>query len=182
MKIYTKGGDKGMTSLLDGSRVEKYHPQIEAYGEVDQLNSYLGLLISQCSKFNELREFEKELFHIQNILFQIGTGLSCNSSEDISKFMKFEAEEIEKLETKIDSYSEALPELKNFILPGGSEAASMAHISRCQTRKAERLVCKIEKKEYQLILKFLNRLSDYFFALARMINHKLGVEDNIWKN
>ena len=183
MKIYTKTGDAGKTSLINGQRVVKYHPQIEAYGTADSLNSFLGLFVSSLKQEtnNEDLECYKQLHRIQNLLFDIGSALASQSEEEIKKYCKLKEEDIAALENKIDEYTETLPPLKNFILPGGSMASAHAHICRTKTRELERRVWELDKAEYDLITRFLNRLSDYFFVLARMCNHWTKNEELVWK-
>jgi cob(I)alamin adenosyltransferase len=180
MKIYTKTGDQGETSLIGGSRVPKSHARLEAYGTVDELNSLTGLLRSHCDEFPAV---DATLEVIQHRLFQVGSHLACENETIRSQLPKFEASWSELLETKMDEMSESLPPLKNFILPGGSEAACRAHICRTVCRRAERKLFAIggladTEKE---IGRYLNRLSDYFFVLARWFNLRLNVEDVIWR-
>ena len=164
MKIYTKTGDSGQTSLFSGERVAKYHDRIEAYGTIDELNSFIGLLRSE----NIDKYTEKTIINIQNILFDIGTELA------ITKEVKFEINKISPLHTKlledeIDFINKNLPPLKNFTIPGGCKLNSSADICRTVCRRAERLVIKLADKEKisPNIIIYLNRLSDYFFVLSR---------------
>ncbi len=164
MKIYTKTGDKGETSLIGGVRVPKYHLRIEAYGTVDELNSYLGYCAAAA-----LDETEKNrLKFIQDRLFTIGSNLASDPKSKMVVPDITEAD-IEDLELAMDTMNAKLPELKNFILPGGSRDLAMMHVARCVCRRAERLVTALaaEAEIESLILRYLNRLSDYLFVLAR---------------
>ncbi len=179
IKIYTKGGDKGSTSLIGGTRVPKYHDKIEAYGTVDELCSFAGLLRDQ-----DIDNYYKEiLLIIQNRLFVIESLLAADSEESAANLPKIEKSDITLLEKEIDKMEEALPVLTSFILPGGHTTVSYCHITRTICRRAERLTIKLSEK-YQideLIIKYLNRLSDYFFVLARKLSNDLNVEEILWK-
>lgn len=182
MKIYTKTGDKGQTSLLGGQRVNKNHPKLEAYGTVDELNSHIGLLLSFIKK--DIQDSEKEqnfLLQIQNHLFLLGSHLACLNDFDLKKFkvVDFSLEKISNLEDSIDQLEKNLKPLKNFILPGGSTSSSQAHICRTICRRAERLVATLENQD-PIGLMYLNRLSDYFFVLARHFNQLQSIDDVIW--
>ncbi len=177
MKIYTKTGDAGETSLLGGRRVSKADIKIDAYGTVDELNSWIGLIADQRIT-EDLQEF---LRNIQNRLFVIGSLLASN--REIKELQNIEDADIVDLEKAIDVESANLPELKNFILPGGSTIVSYCHITRAVCRRAERIV--VALTEYQqvddVVLKYLNRLSDYLFVLARKIAKNENVEEIEWK-
>lgn len=179
-KIYTKTGDKGETSLIGGSRVPKYHDRIEAYGTVDELNSYLGLIRDQ----NIGDKLKKKLCRIQECLFIIESSLATDTNVIIDKKLpQIIEEDIQLLETEIDQMNETLPELTNFVLPGGNILSSYSHIARTVCRRSERVVLKlsIKHKVKDLDLKYLNRLSDYLFVLARKFvydNNDLEIE---WK-
>lgn len=175
-KIYTKTGDDGTTGLLSGVRVKKSDLRLEAYGQVDHLNSTVGVLITSINDEN----IKNTLIEIQNKLFNLGSLLAC-PAEDIDKFKlkKIELDFISMLESKIDEMESDLPELKNFILPGGSLGSSYAHLCRTQARNVERRMIDLELAENSL--EFINRLSDYFFSLARYINKINGVDEIIWK-
>lgn len=179
-KIYTKGGDKGETSLLGGTRVPKYHDRIEAYGTLDELNSYVGLVRDQ-----EIGDHYKNiLFDIQNTLFLAESHLAADKEEHIRKLPKLSANSIQMLEIEIDKMNEEIPPLTSFILPGGHTIVSYCHIARTICRRAERLVIKLGN-QYQidpLIIQYLNRLSDYFFVLARKIAKDYGIEETPWKS
>lgn len=179
MKIYTKSGDKGQTSLLGGLRVSKNHARINAYGTVDELNAFLGLT-SDLEINNERIAF---LRLIQFRLFTIGSSLAA--PPDKSKVFKPDLEEndILSLEQEIDRMNESLPPMKNFIIPGGHQLVSNTHISRTVCRRAERLVIKLTENEKveEIVIRYLNRLSDYLFVLARMQAHELKIQEIPWK-
>jgi cob(I)alamin adenosyltransferase len=178
MKIYTKGGDKGKTSLLSGERVEKNHRRIEAYGCVDELNSFMGLLITEVA--NE--EHAAFLSEMQHTLFNIGTHLAIESKVAF-EVPPIKAEISEYIEKEIDRLNDALPPLKAFIIPGGTRAASTAHICRSVCRRAERLIIAIPETQSRNpeIVTIINRLSDYFFVLARFLNHQHKAKETVWK-
>jgi cob(I)alamin adenosyltransferase len=181
-KVYTKTGDKGYTSLLGGTKVFKNNLRIEAYGTLDELNSFVGLLSDYLS--SDKSKFVSESLQlniIQNNLFKIGSVVSKDPNKDIGfELPNVEKSDIEQLENWIDNFDKDLDELKNFILPGGHVYVSQAHICRTICRRAERL-CVLETIP-DIILIYLNRLSDYFFVLSRMISKKLSVNERIWKN
>ena len=180
MKIYTKKGDKGETSLIGGKRVPKYHDCIEAYGTVDELNSYLGLIRDQ-----EIDRLTKEvLFNIQNKLFVIQSSLALDPSvEDKFNLPQINQKDIEFLEKEIDKANETLAELKSFIIPGGHTFVSYCHIARCVCRRAERVTVKLAEsnKVEELNIKYLNRLSDYLFILARKLAKDLNINEDVWR-
>lgn len=180
-KVYTKTGDGGQTSLLGGTKVPKDDWRLDAYGTVDELNSFIGLLSDLMTK--HLRLFItpiNQLEEIQNNLFMIGSVLSYDSLGRIRIDLKNVTEEdVTKLELWIDEMDKVLPELKNFILPGGDEVISNCHICRTIARRAERRC--IPAIQYPIILIYLNRLSDYFFILARYSSHQLRYPEKIWK-
>lgn len=181
LKIYTKTGDKGTTSLIGGTKVSKAHIRIEAYGTVDELNSFIGLCIDYLSPLkinNVLRE-------VQDRLFTIGSSLACDPHKETKlKIPDLKEEDITLLENEMDAMDKVLPVMKSFILPGGHAAASCLHIARCVCRRAER--CGVRMKEEgdevpELIIKYLNRLSDYLFVLSRFTIHELKAEEIPWK-
>jgi cob(I)alamin adenosyltransferase len=180
-KIYTKTGDLGKTSLIGGTKVPKSHIRIEAYGTVDELNSYIGL-VSDYAANQEIKTFLKE---IQDRLFTVGSSLACDpDKEPLMKIPDLKEEDVKVLEKEIDRMNEELPVMKHFILPGGHVAVSTAHITRCVCRRAERLCVNMQEHEVfldALVIKYLNRLSDYLFVLARYIGHLLNVEEIAWK-
>lgn len=179
MKIYTKSGDKGTTSLLGGKRVMKSDLRIDAYGTVDELNSYIGLLRDQ--DVNQKRE--GLLKEIQDRLFTIGATLATEPGKDNVKRPDLLEEDLQLLENEIDQMEATLPPLKNFILPGGHQVVSFCHIARTVCRRTERCVIALMENEPvdELIVKYLNRLSDYLFVLGRAITQDLGVEEVTWK-
>jgi len=177
MSIYTRTGDKGETGLANGERVAKTSPIISFVGILDELNASLGFCVSNLKELshhdfsNEIKTLER----IQNNLFIIGS---------ISVFAKLEFEvekEILNLENLIDEYEKELPKLTNFILPGGHKVASQVHLIRTTARKVELLSHSLEHEEIKILTPYLNRLSDYFFVLARYINFKLNYPEVIWK-
>lgn len=175
-KIYTKHGDEGNTSLFGGKKLSKSDIRIEAYGTVDELNSYLGLVIAHCK--NE--EIANDLLHIQRILFRVGTILATNP-EKPQLIPEFNSDEITFLEKSIDEMELILPELKNFILPSGSLLVANTHVARTVCRRAERRITQLESTEIQhkKVLIFINRLSDYLFVLARKFAFDEKIEENI---
>lgn len=180
-KIYTKTGDKGETSLFDGKRVAKSDPRVESYGNIDELNSYIGLL----STLNIPKEIIDDLLQINRWLFQIGTDLASPLNSKLEfKIQRLGNEPIEFLEQRIDSLTERLPVLKNFILPGGTTESAHFQIARTICRRAERRCVELLQREIinQNILVFLNRLSDYLFVASRFVNHSKGFGDLLWTN
>ncbi len=178
-KIYTKTGDLGETALFGGKRLPKSHLRIEAYGTVDELNSFIGL-VKDVVQDQATQQILKE---IQDRLFTIGANLATDPSKNISPPDILDAD-IQVLENEMDRMDESLPVLKNFILPGGHTSVSFCHIARCVCRRAERLVVALNLEEpvEPLVIKYLNRLSDYLFVLARKIGQDLGVGEVVWKN
>jgi cob(I)alamin adenosyltransferase len=180
-KIYTKTGDGGLTSLLGGTKVPKNDWRIEAYGTVDELNSFIGLLgdklhISESSFSFSFLELEK----IQNNLFKIGSVLSYDMTADLKiELPNVTESDVKDLENWMDTMELTLLPLKNFIIPGGHEAISLAHVCRTVSRRAERNT--VQAIQYPIIMKYINRLSDYFFMLSRYIASEIGVEEKIWK-
>lgn len=181
IKIYTKTGDKGTTSLIGGSKVPKSHIRIDAYGTVDELNSYIGYLGDQFLH----DDTRKTLREIQDRLFTIGSSLACDpDKESLLKIPDLKEEDVERLEKEIDNMNMVLTPMKSFILPGGHIQISTAHIVRCVCRRAERKCVKMLEHDLYvdpLVIKYLNRLSDYLFILARFIAHELKVEEVAWK-
>ena len=179
MKIYTKTGDKGLTSLIGGTRVPKSSLRIDAYGTVDELNSYIGLLRDQDVNTSR-RPLLKE---IQDRLFTIGSSLASDPDKSKVKIPDLHAEDVSLLETEMDFMNEGLPELHAFVLPGGHSAVSFAHVARCVCRRAERLVVHLQADAFvaDLVAIYLNRLSDYLFVLSRRMAFELGVEEVTWQ-
>lgn len=179
MKIYTKTGDKGETSLIGGTRVPKSHIRIETYGTVDELNSYIGLLGSQVIA----KPYHKILKEIQDRLFTIGSSLASDPHKSKMKIPDLKEEDIALLENEMDLMNQALPELRHFILPGGTTAVSFCHLARAVCRRAERLAVALDCESFvdKQIIIYLNRLSDYLFVLARKLNNDVGAEEVMWK-
>ncbi len=178
MKIYTKTGDQGTTSLLGGTRVLKSNIRIEAYGTVDELNAHLGML----NDFDIGPTLKSRILRIQHELFDIGAYLACETSPEKFHLPLIKEAHIQELELEIDQMEEELTPLRNFILPGGHPAVSQCHIARCVCRRAERNV--IHLNEYQevsiLVIRYLNRLSDYLFVFARKLAKDFGIQEVIW--
>jgi cob(I)alamin adenosyltransferase len=187
MKIYTKTGDKGMTGLIGGTKVSKSHGRIEAYGTVDELNSFIGLLTDHLNLtppplFSGPAAFLRE---IQDRLFTIGSSLACDPEKESKLAIPdLKEEDIQQLEQEIDRMDATLPPMKSFVLPGGHIAVSTAHIARCVCRRAERGCVRLQDEQLfvePLVLRYLNRLSDYLFVLARYAAHQLLVPEIPWK-
>jgi cob(I)alamin adenosyltransferase len=179
MKIYTKTGDDGSTGLYGGERVSKDSLRVECYGTVDELNSTIGLVNSEI----KTESVKKLLFEIQNRLFTIGGELATPTEKKGMAIVKIQNSDIELLEKSIDNFEEKLEPLKQFILPGGTRGASFLHYARSVCRRAERLVTSLAQKEKvsDLILIYLNRLSDLLFVLARFENNENQVSDIPWQ-
>jgi cob(I)alamin adenosyltransferase len=178
MKIYTKTGDKGLTSLIGGTRVPKHHLRIESYGTVDELNSYIGLIRDQ-----EIQPEDKEtLKEIQDRLFTVGALLASEPEKSRMKVPDLHEEDIALLELEMDRMNEVLPPLKHFVLPGGNSIASFCHVARCVCRRAERIVVHLNEEEYvnENVIVYLNRLSDYLFTLSRKVVFDNNCEENKW--
>ena len=178
MKIYTKKGDQGQTSLIGGTRVPKHHLRINAYGTVDELNSCIGLLRDQDIS----KDIIGVLLIIQDRLFTIGSMLAADPERSKMKLPDILDEDINLLETEMDQMESNLPEMRNFVLPGGHQTVSFCHLARCVCRRAERLTVELseDNKLPERIIKYLNRLSDYLFVLARKLTHDLGAEEIPW--
>ncbi|WP_027390382.1 cob(I)yrinic acid a,c-diamide adenosyltransferase [Chrysiogenes arsenatis] len=185
MKVYTKTGDSGTTALLGGERVSKYHPHIVVYGELDELNSLVGMLHASLTTGTE-REF---LLGVQADLFQMGAWLALlPGSPLIERLAPLREEQVRQLEEQIDIWQGELPELKSFVLPGGDSSAALAHLARTVCRRTERGVCQLldalpegaYRIQIQRVAVYLNRLSDALFMLARVINVMRGVSENVW--
>ncbi|WP_194777450.1 cob(I)yrinic acid a,c-diamide adenosyltransferase [Pararhodonellum marinum] len=179
MKIYTKSGDEGTTSLLGGKRVSKAHLRIDAYGTVDELNAYIGLLRDQ--EINEKRgDFLKE---IQDRLFTIGATLATVPGKEKVKRPDLHEEDITVIESEIDRMEKTLPPLTRFILPGGHQVVSFCHVARTVCRRTERCVVALSELEHvdEMIIKYINRLSDYLFVLGRLIAQELKIEEVTWE-
>ena len=180
-KIYTKTGDEGKTSLIGGTKVFKSDLRIETYGTIDELNSHIGLVIDYTPDEHQ-RGILKQ---VQDRLFVIGSSLACDPDKETGMHIPdLKEEDITLLEKEMDSMHEKLPPMKHFILPGGHAAVSSTHIARCVCRRAERLCVNMQRHELfiePLIIKYLNRLSDYLFVLARFTARELHVPEIIWR-
>lgn len=180
-KIYTKTGDLGKTTLIGGTKVPKSHLRIESYGTIDELNSFIGLLCDQIQD----PATRQTLHEVQDRLFTIGSSLACDpEKEPKMKLPDLNEADIDFLEVEMDRMNEDLQPMKSFILPGGSLAISSAHVARCVCRRAERVCVHMTEEQMfvdPLIIKYLNRLSDYLFVLARFLGHLSGVEEVQWK-
>jgi len=178
MKIYTKKGDEGKTSLIGGTRVPKHHIRIDAYGTVDELNAHLGML-RDLSKNDRHREI---ILQIQDRLFVLGSNLAEDPETSRMALPRVSDEDVAMIENEIDRLESGLPALKSFLLPGGNTTVSQAHIARCICRRAERLVVRLDAEISQdpIILKYLNRLSDFLFVLSRDIARETGAAEIPW--
>ncbi len=188
MKVYTGGGDKGKTSLFSGERVAKHSLRIDAYGDLDELNSVIGALISTLPDSTD--QVREELLHIQARLFQAGAWLATTPGSSATEFLEqIPASVISDLEQRIDQLSDELPALKEFILPGGCTTASWAHIARNVCRRCERKATQLnieiqtdtEDSTLENVLVYLNRLSDYLFVVARYVNKVSNTQDQAWQ-
>ncbi|WP_177761060.1 cob(I)yrinic acid a,c-diamide adenosyltransferase [Flavobacterium sp. I3-2] len=185
MKVYTKTGDKGTTALFGGTRVPKYHLRIDSYGTVDELNSYIGLIRDQEINLR----YKEVLIDIQDKLFTVGAILATDPEKAILKngkerlnIPKISEEEVAQLENEIDAMEAGLPPMTHFVLPGGHTTVSYCHIARCVCRRAERLATELNDMEPTdlMVLKYLNRLSDYLFVLARKLSFDLKADEVKW--
>jgi cob(I)alamin adenosyltransferase len=181
LKIYTKTGDEGRTALIGGTKVPKSHIRIESYGTVDELNSYIGLCGDQLTDA-DARLLLKE---VQDRLFTIGAALACDpEKEPKMRIPDLKESDISLLEQKIDEMTDQLAPMKFFILPGGHVAVSSLHVARCICRRAERICVHMQEENIfvaPLVIKYLNRLSDFLFVLSRFVAHQLGVAEIPWK-
>ncbi|WGH75782.1 cob(I)yrinic acid a,c-diamide adenosyltransferase [Tenacibaculum tangerinum] len=185
MKIYTKTGDNGTTALFGGTRVPKHHLRIESYGTVDELNSYIGLIRDQ----HIANSYKERLTNIQSDLFTLGAMLATPPEKETLKsgkerlnIPKINEKSIQFLEDEIDLMNNDLPPMTHFVLPGGHQTVSFCHVARCVCRRAERLVVALNEEETisDTVLKYLNRLSDYLFVLARKLTQDLQAEEIKW--
>ena len=185
MKIYTKTGDKGTTALFGGTRVPKHHIRIDSYGTVDELNSHIGLLRDQDIN----PHYQKVLMEIQDLLFTVGAVLATDpekatlkNGKDRLNIPKISEAEVAVLEKEMDTMNAELPPMTHFVLPGGHQTVSFCHIARCVCRRAERLATALYEVEPfdEYTLKYLNRLSDYLFVLARKLSHDLQANEIKW--
>lgn len=179
MKVYTKKGDKGETSLIGGTRVPKSSIRIESYGTVDELNSWIGLIRDQ--EINP--EYKNQLKEIQDRLFTIGSSLASDPDKSKMKIPDLLDADITYLEECMDNMDEYLPEMKFFVLPGGHTTVSYCHLGRCVCRRAERIVIDLSQNDFvaELVPAYLNRLSDYLFVLGRKLTQDLEAEEIPWK-
>jgi cob(I)alamin adenosyltransferase len=179
MKIYTKKGDKGETGLLGGTRVKKSHIRIESYGTVDELNSWIGLIRDQSIDAHS----KKILIQIQDRLFTIGSHLASDPEKSKAKIPDIKEEDVIFLEKEMDAMNANLPGMHSFVLPGGHTIVSYCHIARCVCRRAERCTVRlgVEEKINDILIKYLNRLSDYLFVLSRKFTQDLEAEEIPWK-
>lgn len=178
MRIYTRSGDKGQTSLIYGKRVSKHHPRVEAYGTCDEVNAVIGIAISYLSheKKPELIPLIEELHYVQTTLFHVGSEFATPVDKEVT--WKLEQRHIDHLEKQIDNWQEQLPPLRNFILPSGHIAASTLHHARTVARRAERMAVHIQEEIGEtLAIRYLNRLSDFLFVMARYVNQLLDGEE-----
>jgi cob(I)alamin adenosyltransferase len=181
MKIYTKTGDAGKSALIGGTRLPKDHIRFETYGTVDELNSWIGMVrdtMLEQDKIDLLKE-------VQDRLFTIGSSLACDPDKDISlKIPDLLESDVEFLEKSMDAINETIPPMRFFILPGGHPTISQLHVARCVCRRAERLCVHMQQIDEfiePLVIKYINRLSDYLFCLARHMHHTLNVDEIAWK-
>lgn len=188
MRIYTKTGDKGSTSLIGGTKVPKSHLRIESYGTVDELNAFVGLLGDQLNLAGDPSLFVDEvtlLREIQDRLFTIGSSLACDPEKEPKlKIPDLKEEDITILEGAIDRMDTVLPPMRSFLLPGGHIAVSTAHIARTVCRRAERTCVRLQEEQLHvepIVIRYLNRLSDYFFQLSRYVAHVLNAPEIPWK-
>lgn len=185
MKIYTKTGDKGTTGLFGGTRVAKHHIRIESYGTIDELNAHLGLVRDQSidpAAKQALIKIQEKLFTVGAILATDPKKATLKNGKDRLKIPKIKTEDVVWLEQQMDAMDAALPPMTHFIIPGGHQAVSFCHIARCVCRRAERLAAALfEQEPYdELVLQYLNRLSDYLFVLARKLSNDLQIEEIKW--
>lgn len=178
-RLYTKTGDQGQTSLLGGKRVSKSAPRIDAYGHVDELNSFLGWLKDQVTVENQLKQ---QIHWIQEHLFTIGSTLAAEPGFSGFELPQISKKEVSQLEIWMDKYDSEIPPLKNFILPGGHPAISLTHVCRSVCRRTERSVIALAEVEEidKVIIRFLNRLSDYLFIFARVLAQRLKIVEVPW--
>ena len=178
MKIYSKKGDKGKTSLIGGKIVDKHNLSVDAYGTIDELNSFIGLL----KDYVEDKKINEVLHNIQLKLFSVGSILASAGDNNFSDKVSIEKKDIEDIESNIDNMNNQLPDLKNFIIPGGHKISSYCHVCRSICRRAERRISELNNlyKINPYILSYINRLSDYFFVLSRHIKHSDNVEETYW--
>jgi len=180
-RLYTRQGDKGETTLVDGSKILKCSPQVSAYGEIDELNSALGMARTLAEELNQ-QEITRQIARIQNDLFDIGAELASPPSADMPQYA-ISSESINQLEQWIDSATELTGELRSFVLPGGNQLNATLHLARAICRRAERSLLAFHKESpaREVILIYINRLSDLLFALSRVASKNLGSDEYLWK-
>ena len=183
-KVYTKTGDKGMTSLIGGKRVLKSNNRVSAYGQIDELNVAVGSCLVEMKKVNNIDflDLEKVLIRIQNELFNLGNMLAMDTESEMKGMPQIDMSYVNELENNINFYNKPLSELNSFVLPGGNELSIRFHLVRVKCRKVERFIVKIIDEELVdiVILKYLNRLSDLFFVLSRYANFTIGDDELTW--
>ena len=184
--IYTKSGDKGKTSLVGGKRVSKSDISLALYGEVDELNSWVGVLLSEMEGKDYIKNQVSSLKKVQSSLFSLGSNFACEPEKRSSfKLPQLVEADVVKIEHEINEMDNDLKELKNFILPGGSRLSSFLHVSRTVCRRVERILITYSEKDNNFVpdfsIEFINRLSDYFFVFSRWVNFKEGREEELWK-
>jgi len=179
MKIYTKKGDSGNTGLIGGTRVPKSSLRIEAYGTIDELNSWIGVMCDQEID----SDYKTQLLEIQDRLFTIGSSLASDPEKSNMKIPDLLESDIEQLEKWMDDMDSLLPEMRFFVLPGGNQSVSFCHVARCVCRRAERIIVDLHANEYvaDIVMKYVNRLSDYLFVLSRKISQDLKVDEQAWR-
>ena len=178
MKIYTKKGDAGSTSLIGGTRVAKHSLRLESYGTIDELNSYLGLVRDSADNEN----CSSQIIEIQDRLFTIGSSLAADPENSKMVLPDINESDVTQLESWMDAYDEQLPPLTAFILPGGHVSVSHCHVARTICRRAERRVTELQSVSYvdPLVLTYLNRLSDYLFVMARVLSKWVNAPETPW--
>ena len=185
-KVYTRTGDKGMTDLVGGVRISKTDPRLEAYGTTDELSSHLGLLAAMMANDEHPLEEERQmLVRCQNNLFIIGSYLAIDQSQTpLYDFARLPDDETTLLEERIDQLMTTLPEKQGFVLPGGTASAAQCHVCRTVCRRAERRILELAQHAHvdDYIPQYVNRLSDYLFVLAKIINFNAGQSENLWQN
>ena len=182
-RIYTKRGDSGQTSLVGGQRVAKDSPRIEAYGTVDELNAYIGLATVSCAEDKRLSELGAILLRVQHELFNLGSILATEPQDVHPKQPRVTEAEVFRLEREIDAMNEGLPDLRSFVLPGGTRLNAELHVCRTVCRRAERLLVGFARSEAvpAEAIQYLNRLSDALFVWSRWVNHALAVAEVLWE-
>lgn len=184
MKLYTRSGDDGKTGLFSGDRVGKDHPRIEAYGTVDELNACLGLVIASVVGNSDFdADLRSDLLELQSRCFDLGADLATpEGAKNSDKVGRFGDDDVVRLESLIDKYSDAAPEIRLFVMPGGTETSARLHLARTTCRRAERFMVHLGHGEpvTPQAIRWINRLSDLLFAMSRAANHAVGVEDVPW--